>query len=117
MKQRRTFSEAFKKEKVHLIESGKISVSELSALYSVSRVSVYNWLHKYGSDPTESVVVQKQSEASKNMELLKKITSLEQLIGRMQIEKSYLESIIEIGSELIGEDLKKKYKLQLSQKP
>ncbi len=109
MRQRRTFSEAFKKEKVELIESGNITVSELSALYSVSRVAIYGWLRKYGSNPTESIVVQKQSEASKNIELLKKIATLEQFIGRMQLENSYLESIIECGSELLGEDLKKKY--------
>ncbi len=109
MKQKRTFSETFKKEKVELIESGKIRVSELSALYSVSKTSVYRWLRKYGTDHSESIVVQKQSEASKNMELLKEISALEQFIGRMQLEKSYLESIIECGSELIGEDLKKKY--------
>ncbi len=109
MKQRRTFSEAFKKEKVGLIETGKITVSELSALYSVSTSSVYKWLRKYGKYHSESIVIQKQSEASKNIELLKKIASLEQFIGRMQLENSYLESIIECGSELIGEDLKKKY--------
>ncbi len=40
MKQRRTFSEALKKEEVELIESGKIKISELFALYSVSKSSV-----------------------------------------------------------------------------
>ncbi len=59
MKPRRTFSEAFKKEKVELIESGKIKISELSALYSVSKVSIYRWLKKYGKDHSESIVVQK----------------------------------------------------------
>ncbi len=36
---------------------------------------------------------------------------MEQFIGRMQLENSYLESIIECGSELMGEDLKKKVRI------
>lgn len=117
MKTRRTFSDAFKKEKVKLLETGKITVGELSALYEVSRTSIYRWLGKYGSDTTESIVVQKKSEASKNFELLKQIGSLEQLIGKMQVQLHYFESIIECGSELLGEDLKKKYASLQSPKP
>ncbi|MBK7096420.1 MAG: transposase [Saprospiraceae bacterium] len=40
----RTFSTEFKKEKVQLIEEGKITVVQISKLYEVSRKAVYNWL-------------------------------------------------------------------------
>ena len=45
---RRHFSNDFKKEKVNLIEQGKISVSDICRPYEVSRTAVYQWLYKYG---------------------------------------------------------------------
>ena len=117
MEQRRTFSEAFKREKVSLIEKGKMKVSDVVALYNVNKSNVYQWIHKYGLPQTESIVVQKNSEASKNVELLKKIRSLEQIIGQMQVDKLYLENVIGVGSDLLGEDLKKKFNSELSKKP
>lgn len=41
---RRSFSEAFKREKVGLIDPGKMSIKELSKIYEVSDRSVYTWL-------------------------------------------------------------------------
>jgi len=117
MGQRRTFSEAFKREKVALIEKGQMKVSDVVKLYGVQNTAVYKWLRNYGHDHTESIVVQKKSEAAKNIELLKKISSLEQVIGQMQVEKLYLESVIAVGSDLVGEDLKKKFDSQPSRKP
>ena len=42
-KKRRTFSLAFKKEKVGLLDEGKISVKELSDIYEVSATAIYKW--------------------------------------------------------------------------
>jgi transposase-like protein len=117
MKQRITFSEAFKREKVELIEKGTMKVSDLVALYNVNRSSVYKWMRKYGLPATECVVVQKHSEAVKNVELLKQVSSLERIIGQMQVEKLYLENVIATGSDLLGEDLKKKFNSQPLKKP
>lgn len=109
-KQSRVFSTEFKKEKVQLIESGKYKVSQISKMYEVSVTAVYKWLAKYGKlKKDERIVVEKHSEATKTMSLMKKISELEQLIGRQQVEISYKDIIIELGSELLGEDLKKKY--------
>ena len=47
-KQRRRFSEAFKKEKVEMYEKNEATVQELSMLYEVSRRAVYKWIRKYG---------------------------------------------------------------------
>lgn len=112
----RTFSSEFKKEKVQLIEEGKITVVQLSKLYGVSRKAVYNWLKQYGRLPAnERMVIEKKSESMKNVELVKKIEELERVIGKQQVELLYKDKIIELGSELIGKDLEKKYKSQQSQ--
>ena len=111
----RLFSEAFKKEKAELVESGKITVTELSKLYEVSRTIVYSWLKKYSKlPPTERVVIEKISEGKKNIELLRRIKELEQVIGQQQLQILYKEKVIELGSELLGEDIEKKYDMQQS---
>lgn len=111
----RTFSSEFKKEKVQLIEEGKLTVVQLSKLYEVSRKAVYNWLRKYGRLPAnERMVIEKKSESMKNVELLKQIEELERVIGKQQVEILYKEEIIRLGSELIGKDLEKKYNSQQS---
>lgn len=110
LRESRRFSTAFKKEKVRLIKEGKLKVTEISKVYNVSRSAVYKWLHLYGDIPkSERMVVEKISEESKNIELLKKIRDLEAEVGRLHIENRLKEEIISCGSDLIGEDLKKKY--------
>ncbi len=109
----RVFSKAFKKEKVQLIAEQKISVAELSKIYAVSKTAIYKWINQYNSLPKqERLVVEKVSEEQKSLSLLKKIGELEAVIGRQQVSLIYLESVIECGGELLGEDLKKKYKSQ-----
>lgn len=106
----RRFSEAFKKEKVSLIVSKKLTVADISKTYQVSKTAVYKWLHQYGGIPKgERFVVEKISEGSKNSELLKRIKELEIEMGRLHIENVLQKNIISCGSELLGEDLKKKY--------
>jgi transposase-like protein len=110
-KTQRTFSTAFKQEKVELIEQGKVSVKELSSIYEVSGTAIYNWLRKYSKlAPTERVVVEKKSEEQKNIELVKRIRELEQVIGRKQLELDYYKEVVEIISEEEGEDISKKYR-------
>ena len=114
-KQVRFFSEAFKREKVKMVEGGKITVSELSELYEVSHTAIYNWLKQYSNlPPTERVVIEKKSEGKKNLELLRRIKELERVIGQQQLEILYKEKVIELGSELLGEDIEKKYDIQQS---
>lgn len=109
----RTFSATFKQDKVKLLDSGKISVLELSKIYDVSIASIYKWKKKYSAlQPGERIVVEKISEEKKNIELLKQIRELEQIIGKKQIELDYYKSAIEILSEQQGEDLLKKFTLK-----
>ena len=107
----RIFSLAFKKEKVDLLDSGKITVNELSKIYEVSPTAIYKWKKKFSKlDQSERVVVEKISEARKNSELLQRIKYLEQVIGKKQLELDYYKSAIDVLKEKEGEDILKKYK-------
>jgi transposase-like protein len=117
LKVNRVFSTEFKKEKVALIESGKLRISDICKTYDVSDPAVRKWLVKFGKlVKSERVVIEKISEQTKNIELLKHIASLERVIGKQQLQIIYKESVIESASELIGEDLEKKYNSQQSKK-
>ena len=108
---RRTFSEAFKREKVELIDRGKLSVKELSKIYEVSDRAVYNWLKKFSKYPSgERVVVEKISEAKKTLELHNQVMELERALGRKQLELDYYKEVVNIISEEEGVDVAKKHK-------
>lgn len=107
----RRFSTAFKKEKVKLLDQGKISVKDLSEIYEVSHTAIYNWKREYSRlKKSERIVVEKISEETKNIELLKRVAELERIIGKKQMELDYYKTTIEVLSEEVGEDLTKKYK-------
>jgi len=113
-KVRRTFSAAFKKEKVDLLDQGKISVKDLSEIYQVSLTAIYNWKKKYSGLPKdEQIIVEKISEEKKNIELLKRIGELERVIGKKQLELDFYKTAIEVLNEEEGEDVIKKYKPKL----
>lgn len=107
----RHFTEEFKKTIVHLFESGKFSVSQLSRLYSLSPANIYNWIYKY-SNFNESgirVIEMKESSINKLKELEKKVKELEQIVGQKQIKIDYLEKMIDIAKDDLDIDIKKNY--------
>ncbi len=107
----RIFSEAFKREKVKLIDEGKLSVRQISDIYEVSSRSVYNWMQKFSSIArNERIVVEKISEANKTKELYNRLRDLEQALGKKQLELDYYKEVVKIASEERGEDLEKKHK-------
>ena len=108
---RRIFSEEFKRQKVQLLISKKISVKELSEVYQVSKMSIYRWLYRYSPHYSKGTtqVVQMQSEESKNLALLKQIAELERIIGQKQIQVDFLEKIIKLASEELKVDIKKNF--------
>jgi transposase-like protein len=107
----RQFSTEFKKEKVKQIDEGKITVLQVSRIYEVSPTAVYKWVRKYSryAGKNEVVVVQKESEHTKTLLLLKKVAELERLVGQKQAEVEYLKKVIEFGSEITETDIKKKF--------
>lgn len=110
-KQIRHFSEAFKIEKVKLIEEGQITVLQLSRIYQVTDAAIYKWIRKYSTRITkaERIVVEKESEGAKTIELLEKLAELERKVGQKQLQIDYLEKVIELGSEEVGFDIKIKF--------
>jgi len=107
----RHFSEAFKIEKVKMIEEGQVTVLQLSRIYQVTDAAIYKWIRKYSTriSKAERIVVEKESEGSKTIELLQKLAELERKVGQKQLQIDYLEKVIELGSEEVGFDIKKKF--------
>jgi transposase-like protein len=116
IKQRRCFSEEFKKAKVKDIVEKRIRVREVCQLYEVSAAAVYNWLYQYSPHHKQKsiLVVQMESEATKTKELLRRIAELERNVGQKQLEVEFLNKLLELGSEELGFDLKKNFSAQLS---
>jgi len=116
IKQRRVFSEEFKKYKVKELIEKKITVRQLSRLYEVSVVAIYKWLYKYSVHYQQrtKLVIEMESEAYKTMQLLQRVAELERVIGQKQLEIDFLNKLLEIGSEEMGFDLKKNFSTKLS---
>lgn len=110
-KYNRYFSESFKKEKVKLLVGKQLTIQELSSLYDVSRTSIYRWLYKYSPHHKKGTiqVVQMESEALKTKVLLSKIVELERALGRKQLELDFNNKVIELTSQELGYDIKKKH--------
>ncbi len=108
---RRVFSEEFKREKVSQITSGQISILSLSKLWGVSQNSIYKWVYKYSPDHTKGtiMVVQKETEAVKLVELQRRVAELERAVGHKQMIIDYQDKLIEIASKELDVDLKKSF--------
>lgn len=111
VRQRRIFSETFKKTKVSELLSGQTRVKEISELYGVSHSAVYKWVYKYSPHHEKGTlqVVQMQSEASKTKLLKVRVAELEAALGRKQMEIDLLTTLIELANKDLQIDLKKNY--------
>lgn len=111
LKKNRAYSEEFRKELVRLFEQGKYSVMELSRLYIVQRGLIYRWIYKYSqfNELGYRVVEMKQSSDSKVKALEKRIRELEAMVGQKQIKIEFLEEMINVASDELHIDIKKKH--------
>jgi len=111
LRQRRQFSPTLRKEIVGLIESGKLSVAAASREYNVSSTSIYKWIHRYSTYNKKGavLVVDKDTQSKKIEEMQQRIAELEQAVGHKQMKLDYYKKFIELASDEVGEDLKKKY--------
>jgi transposase len=116
IKSRRSFSEAFKREKVKDLVEKRISMKQLCSLYEVSRTAVYNWLYAYSPHHEQKtiLVVQMESEAHKSQMLQQRVAELERVVGQKQLELDFLNKLFEIGSQELGFDIKKNLSTKLS---
>ncbi len=110
---RRTFSEEFRRRKVWEIENKMTSISSISREFEVSRSAIYYWMRKYSKhyQSATKVVLQMESEEEKTKKLQVRIADLERALGRKQMEIDYLNKLIELEGDRLGEDLKKKAEL------
>jgi transposase-like protein len=105
----RTFSDEFKKSVVKDLVKGLVKIKDVCELHNVTRTSVYKWLYLYSNTPKGTkTVIQMESEAHKTKELYDRVSRLERVIGQKQLEIDYLSKLIQISSEDLGFDLKKK---------
>ena len=116
IKTQRTFSDAFKREKVKDLVEKRISIKQLCSLYEVSRSAVYKWLYAYSPHHEQKtiLVVQMESEAHKSQMLQQKVAELERIVGQKQLELDFLNKLFEIGSRELGFDIKKNLSTKLS---
>lgn len=109
-KERKVFSESFKKSKVELIESGKATTSSISRLFNVSYTAVDNWVKKYGKvSKPDKIVIETDSDYRKLIEVQKEKEHLERLLGKQQIKIDYYEVLLDSIKEQYGEDLEKRF--------
>ena len=108
---RRYFSEELKRRRVRELEQGLVGVSELARSMGVSRSAIYKWLYKYSItyQRQEVMIVESKSEAKKVLLLKERIKYLEQMLGQKQIKLEFTEKMLELASEELGVDLKKKF--------
>jgi len=110
-RQRRTFSEEFKRKKVREIERKITTVAEVSREYEVTPTNVSKWLTKYGSSQMKGVrtIVEAESDTRKLLELKAKVAELERIIGQKQVLLDFKDKMIELAEEAYGVDIKKKF--------
>lgn len=111
LQQRRTFSPTLRKEVVFYIESGKLSIAGASREYKVSKTTIYRWIYRYSTYNSKGahLVVDKNSQSEKIKQMQQRIAELEQAVGHKQMQIDYYEKFIDLASEEVGQDLKKKY--------
>lgn len=110
-RQRRTFSENFKKQKVREIELGLSKVSEICRQYEVANVSVHRWINKFSTmkEKKERLIVENKSDTVQLLELKKKVANLEQVIGQKQLLIDFQQKMIELAEQQYDIDIKKKF--------
>ena len=107
IRQRRIFSESFKREKVQELTAGLYTVYSFSKLWGVAPYTVYRWIYKYSPQHKQGItmVVQQESEAQKTADLLTQVAELERRLGQKQMQIDYLEKLVELASKEYDIDL------------
>ena len=111
IRERRIFSEEVKKKAVKDLTGRRTSIKALINEHQISPQTVYKWLYKYSPFHEQkcTLVVQMESEETKNVELQKRVAELERVVGQKQLEIDFLNKLLEIGSSELGFDLKKNF--------
>jgi transposase-like protein len=115
IRQRRVFSEDFKREKVADLVAKRYTINSFCRLWGLRAQTVYNWIYKYSPDYQKGtvMVIQKESEANRTNKLLLQVAELERRLGCKQMELDYLEKLVELASKEFEVDLKKNFSAKL----
>ena len=109
-RRKRRFTELFKKEQVALIDRGETTVSEIARLYQVKNQNVWNWVRKYSkSAVAEPLIVGSRNDYDHLRVVERENKSLKQFIGEQQIRIVYLEELLSLAKERLGNDFEKKW--------
>jgi transposase len=114
IRQRRIFSEEFKREKVKELTSNLYSIGSFCKLWGVHKQAVYNWIYKYSPDYKRgtTMVIQKESESHRTQALLVQVAELERSLGQKQMQLDYLEKLVELASKEYNVDIKKNFNVK-----
>jgi transposase-like protein len=108
-KQVKRYSEAFKLQVVSEYEAGS-NIGDLQKKYGITGgSSIRRWIKKYAKEGFrhELIRIQTAQEARRVKELEKQVQELEQMLGKVTLEKLKLESILEELEEAYGVEVKK----------
>lgn len=108
-RERRYFSEDFRRARVKEYEEGQVTVREICRAYGVSNNAVYKWIRKYSAHYEKAIVkvVEQKSETKKRLTLEQKVKHLEQLLGQQQVRLKYYEKLLELIQEQYNVDFEK----------
>lgn len=108
-RRRRRFSENFRKEQVKKIESGELSVEEVSRLYEIQQKNVRLWLKKYGIKKIpEQIIISTSKDYNRVKDLEQEVAKLKQIIADQQIELIKTKSVVLLAEEKLGTSFEKK---------
>jgi transposase len=110
-RQRRYFSEEFRRKKVSEIERNLTSIAEVSRAYQVSSTAIYKWIYRYSRmrKKGEKQVVESKSDSQKILALKDQVKELERIIGEKQVRLDFQEKMIELAEKEFKIDIKKKF--------
>ncbi len=115
------YSEAFKRQVVGQIESGKYpTVGQARRAYGIpGGVTVWGWVKKYGAEElqTRRVRIETMKEVDEMKAARKRIRELEAALSDAHIDQCLEHAFLEIACERMGmplEEFKKKHALTLS---
>ena len=96
--------EALKRRIVEEIESGRISQSEASRTYGISRTVIQKWLKQYGKLRYRTRIVEVVMSDEKE-----KIAELQRALAEAHLKVRFLEHIIDFANDEYKTDLKKNF--------
>lgn len=110
-RQRRVFSEEFKRKKVREIEQKITTIAQISRQYEVREGNVSKWMAKYGQNYMKGVrtIVESESDTEKIAALKAQVAELQRIIGQKQVQLEFKDKMIELAEDVYGVDIKKKF--------